>query len=95
VAEVQKHLHQSGGIDQIEVASYLKTLCDSLSSSMTGDSQPILMRVMAQNAKIGSDQAVSLCLIVTELVINAVKYTFPFHKAQATILVSYEVNGSD
>ncbi|CDZ73504.1 Sensory transduction regulatory protein [Neorhizobium galegae bv. orientalis] len=95
VAEVQKHLHQSGGVDQIEVASYLTTLCHSLGSSMTGESQPILIRVMAQDGKIGSDQAVSLGLIVTELVINAVKYAFPFQRAQAAILVSYEVSGSD
>lgn len=95
VAEVQKHLHQSSGVDQIEVASYLTTLCNSLGSSMTGESQPILIRVMAQDARIGSDQAVSLGLIVTELVINAVKYAFPAQKLQAAILVSYEVNGSN
>ncbi|EUB98109.1 signal transduction histidine kinase [Rhizobium sp. CF080] len=95
VAEVQKHLHRTGGVDQIEVASYLTTLCHSLSSSMTGESQPILIRVMAQDGRIGSDQAVSLGLIVTELVINAVKYAFPVQKLQAAILVSYEINGSD
>jgi chemotaxis protein methyltransferase CheR len=89
VAEVQKHLHRTGAVDQIEVGSYLTTLCDSLSSSMTGEGQPIQIRVMAQIGQIGSDQAVSLGLIVTELVINAVKYAFPAQKLQAGILVSY------
>ncbi|MDW5312910.1 sensor histidine kinase [Rhizobium sp. PL01] len=92
---MQRHLHVTGGIDQIEVATYLKTLCGSLSSSMTGESQPIDIKVTAQNGRIGSDQAVSLGLIVTELVINAIKYAFSALKAGASISVSYEVNGAD
>lgn len=92
---MQRHLHVTGGIDQIEVATYLKTLCGSLSSSMTGESQPIDIKVTAQNGRIGSDQAVSLGLIVTELVINAIKYAFSTLKAGASISVSYEVNGAD
>jgi two-component sensor histidine kinase len=95
VAEVQRHLHVTGGIDQIEVGSYLEKLCGSLSSSMTGESQPIDIKVLAQNGRLGSDQAVSLGLIVTELVINAIKYAFPALKAEASIAVSYEVNGAD
>ena len=47
VAAVQQHLHASDGIDQIEVESYLSKLCDSLGSSMIGESQPIAIKVMA------------------------------------------------
>lgn len=39
VAEVQRHLHATDGIDQIDVAPYLSTLCASLASSMIGESQ--------------------------------------------------------
>ncbi|MDO9415774.1 sensor histidine kinase [Pararhizobium sp.] len=95
VAEVQRHLHVTGGIDQIDVGSYLSKLCSSLSSSMTGDGQPIAMTVSSQNDLIGSDEAVSLGLIVTELVINAIKYAFPTLQLDAAISVSYETNGSD
>ena len=95
VAEVQRHLHVTGGIDEIDVGSYLSKLCGSLSSSMTGESQPIDIKVLAQNGRIGSDQAVSLGLIVTELVINAIKYAFPALTDDASISVSYEVNGAD
>ncbi len=95
VAEVQRHLHVTGGIDRIEVGSYLSTLCGSLGSSMTGESQPINIRVSAEHGRIGSDEAVSLGLIVTELVINAIKYAFPARNPAASIGVSYEVNGSD
>jgi chemotaxis protein methyltransferase CheR len=95
VAEVQRHLHATDGVDQIDVGPYLSTLCVSLASSMIGDSQPIAVNVMADIGHIGSHQAVSLGLIVTELVINAVKYAFPTSKVGATIQVSYEIFGTE
>ena len=90
VAEVQSHLHASGGVDQIEVGPYLTKLCGSLAASMIGDSQPIVLRVIADHGLIGSDKAVSIGLIVTELVINAVKYAFPVFKHGASVTVTFE-----
>ena len=94
VAAVQQHLHASGGIDQIEVGSYLTKLCASLASSMIGDGQ-VEIKVIAHEGKIDSAKAVSLGLIVTELVINAIKYAFPAKKAGALVLITYEIDDSD
>jgi two-component sensor histidine kinase len=95
VAEVQRHLHTSNSIDQIEVGSYLTKLCGSLAASMTGESNPITLDVMADAGWIGSDKAVSLGLIVTELVINAIKYAFPSAKSGDRIAVAYEIDKAD
>jgi two-component sensor histidine kinase len=95
VASVQSHLHATDGIDQIEVASYLTKLCDSLGASMIGERQPITLKVVAGEGTIGSAQAVSMGLIVTELVINALKYAFPRDKAGSVVMVTYESKGAD
>lgn len=95
VAEVQRHLHASEGIDQIDVGSYLSKLCGSLASSMVGEDRPITVKVMTDTGRIDSDKAVSLGLIVTELVINAIKYAFPAATDAATIMVTYEIDGDD
>ena len=95
VAEVQRHLHTEAGLEEIDVVSYLSKLCSSLASSMVGDVQPIAVNVTADGGRIDSQKAVSLGLIVTELVLNAIKYAFPMEKAKALIQVTYETEGSD
>jgi len=95
VAAVQEHLHAAEGIDQIEVSSYLTTLCSSLAASMVGEGRPIAIEVVSDKSMIASAQAVSIGLIVTELLINAIKYAFPELKPDATVNVTYEVSGTD
>jgi chemotaxis protein methyltransferase CheR len=95
VAAVQEHLHAAEGIDHIEVSGYLTTLCSSLAASMIGEGRPIAIEVTADKSMIDSARAVSVGLIVTELLINAIKYAFPGTKPDATINVSYEVSGID
>jgi chemotaxis protein methyltransferase CheR len=95
VAEVQRQLHATTGGDEIDVGSYLTKLCGSLASSMIGEGHSISLQVMSDAGRIGSDKAVSLGLIVTELVLNAIKYAFPGPKADALILATYETDGTD
>lgn len=95
VAEVQAHLHASGGVDRIDVGGYLTKLCGSLAKSMIGEDRPIALEVVADDGEIRSDKAVSIGLIVTELLINAVKYAFPTARPDARVLVSYKSDGDD
>jgi chemotaxis protein methyltransferase CheR len=95
VAAVQQHLHSSGRSDEISIAPYLEKLCKSLADSMIGDSRPATITVAADESAVPSTDAVSLGLIVTELVINALKYAFPDPDKVGTVAVRYEVNRSD
>jgi chemotaxis protein methyltransferase CheR len=95
VAAVQQHLHVSGRGAPIEIANYLTKLCQTLAQSMIGDSRPISLKVEADDGTVISHQAVSIGLIVTELVMNALKHAFPDDKKDAAILVSYKVSDTD
>src|SRR4029079_16818239 len=94
-AAVQQHLHSSGRADTIDIAPYLSKLCESLAESMICESRPAKLTVTADEGFVQSADAISLGLIVTELVINALKYAFPDQKKAATVKVDYEVNGTD
>src|SRR6476661_7208058 len=85
IASVQQHLQASGKGDQIGVGSYLTTLCKTLSDSMIGDNQTVSLEVVAGDGTTTSDEAVSVGLIVTELVINALKHAFPDNAVQGHI----------
>jgi two-component sensor histidine kinase len=94
VAAVQQHLHISGRADVIELRPYLTKLCETLAASMIGGSRPISLTVSAEG-NAASSQAVSIGLIVTELVINALKHAFPEDKTESRVTVSHEVDGTN
>jgi chemotaxis protein methyltransferase CheR len=95
VAAVQQHLQVSGRFAPIEISSYLAKLCETLAQSMIGDSRAISLKVEADARTVVSHEAVSIGLIVTELVMNALKHAFPTEKPDAAIVVSYKVAETD
>jgi two-component sensor histidine kinase len=95
VAAVQNHLHSAGQVTSIEMAPYLSRLCEALAESMIGESRPILLKVEVAGGSLPSRQAVSIGLLVTELVINALKHAFPAVTRAGRVDVAYEVAGTN
>jgi chemotaxis protein methyltransferase CheR len=95
VAAVQEHLHLSGTGGPIDMAPYLSKLCESLTTSMISNSRPIALSVRSDGGSVTSREAASLGLIVTELVLNAVKHAFPEENIDHRIRVAYDVAGTN
>jgi chemotaxis protein methyltransferase CheR len=95
VAAVQEHLHVAGPIGFIDISPYLSKLCGALADSVIGEDRPIGLKVACAGGRVTSRQAVSIGLIVTELVLNSLKHAFPLDTQSGRIVVSYEMSGAD
>jgi len=93
IATVQKQLAQSHKGD-VELRPYFTQLCQSLSASMIRDHGKQSIVVNSDESSVGADRSISLGLIVTELVINALKHAFPGERA-GKITVGYLSKGAD
>ena len=82
-------------LEEIEVGPYLSKLCATLADSMIGEKRSVSVEVSAEEGTASSSAAVSIGLIVTEGMINALKHAFPPDTKDGRIAVAYKVNGLD
>ncbi len=93
IAKLQQHLTASR-LGDVELQSYFGDLCNSLGASMIHDHDKLAITVTNDDSKVKADISVSLGLIVTELVINALKHAFPGERS-GNIAVDYQSTGED
>jgi len=91
VAALQHQLAASSVAD-VELRPYFIALCDSIGASMIRDHNQLSLDVSVDKSTTSADVSVSLGLIVTELVINALKHAFPADRG-GKITVDYHSHG--
>jgi two-component sensor histidine kinase len=74
---VHRRLYTSEEIGSIEIDKYLMAMADELQTSILAREQGHRIVVEAAPLRISTDKAVSVGVIVNELVANALKYAFP------------------
>jgi chemotaxis protein methyltransferase CheR len=92
-AAVQRQLRVCEPDATIKLGPYLSRLCETLAASMISNRRPISLEVDVEAGTASSSHAVSLGLIVTELVMNALKHAFPGDRSDGTVSVAYEHAG--
>jgi len=93
VATLQQQLTASQ-VGDVHLRAYFTELCQSIGASMIHDHDKLRLKVEADEGVAMPDVSVSLGLIVTELVINALKHAFPLD-AGGDILVSYRSGATE
>ncbi|HEY4585202.1 MAG TPA: histidine kinase dimerization/phosphoacceptor domain -containing protein [Brevundimonas sp.] len=76
VAHVHRRLYTSADVERVQMDEYLAGLVEELSKSIGPDGDGSRLTLRAEPLRVTTDQAVSLGVIVTELVTNAVKYAY-------------------
>jgi two-component sensor histidine kinase len=91
IAALQDQLSASN-VGDVALRAYFTKLCQSLGASMIRDHKQIQLKAEIDESAVHADVSVSLGLIVTELVINALKHAFPEDRV-GKILVDYQSHG--
>ncbi len=91
VAALQQQLSASS-VSDVQLLPYFTTLCNSIGASMIRDHNQLSLDVNVDDSATTADVSVSLGLIVTELVINALKHAFPEDR-NGKIKVDYQSHG--
>jgi two-component system, sensor histidine kinase PdtaS len=91
VAALQQQLAASA-VGDVELRPYFTALCESIGASMIRDHNQLSLDVSVDESTTSADESVSLGLMITELVINALKHAFPDDR-NGKIKVDYHSRG--
>lgn len=92
IAEVQRHLAASS-LGDVSLRPYFVQLCKSLGASMIQDPDRLSIVATVDDSVVDTNTSVSFGLIITELVINALKHAFP-NSRHGKISVDFRSDGS-
>ena len=77
VSLVHRRLYTSDDVSHVEMDQYLQGLVEDLQRSVGAQDVSCAIKLSADRARVETDKAVAIGLVVNELVTNAAKYAYP------------------
>lgn len=87
IALIHQNLYQSKYVDNVDMQEYTLSLCDSILNTCCDDTKNINVQVNIHEVILDLSIAISIGLIINELVVNAIKHAF-HSKSSGSITVN-------
>lgn len=94
IGSLHRRLYTSDDVRSVDMGAYLEGLVGELAVSMTATGRTPSIRTALASVELPTDKAVSLGMVVTELVTNAVKYAYPSGEGEVRVLLLEPSDGA-
>lgn len=94
MALLHESLYCSGTLASVDLGAYLKDLTTQSFRIMTGSNPGVQLKLKLASVQVGMDQALRCGLLVSELISNCFKHSFPEGRSSEVSVALQPVDGN-